>query len=279
LKDERESNSFFSNLYEENALLEIQNLKLALQTKEEEIRNQFKLKKEDVSKKFETQIQTLVEVQQQIKDLVKEVEDSNLAKEKDMKVLQQRNKEMEQKIKALSGIKLGHIVVSDFSPCIKMDSSLFKGISGIQIANAREMNVARWKIKEFSTLSSQPRVWSPEFRIFGFKWKLLYLPIGRKEDPGTCGLFLECLDIANSTGWHIQTNFVLRIRSPNNPSLSYQKDLEKFVFTSEERRRGYYDFIETSKLNDPNNSFVINDTTLFEVEIRQLEVEEEIIDY
>lgn len=56
-------------------------------------------------------------------------------------------------------------------------------------------------------------------------------------------------------------------------------DLEKFVFTSEERRRGYYDFIETSKLNDPNNSFVINDTILFEVEIRQLEVEEEIIDY
>lgn len=56
-------------------------------------------------------------------------------------------------------------------------------------------------------------------------------------------------------------------------------DLEKFVFTSEERRRGYYDFIETSKLNDPNNSFVINDTILFEVEIRQFEVEEEIIDY
>lgn len=171
MKDERESNSFFSNLYEENALLEIQNLKLALQTKEEEIRNQFKLKKEDVSKKFETQIQTLVEVQQQIKDLVKEVEDSNLAKEKDMKVLQQRNKEMEQKIKALSGIKLGHIVVSDFSPCIKMDPSLLKGISGIQIANAREMNVARWKIKGIFLCSFHTMLNILDFsRIFYFKF-------------------------------------------------------------------------------------------------------------
>lgn len=52
----------------------------------------------------------------------------------------------------------------------------------------------------------------------------MFQPIGKKEDiHPSCSYYLECVDITNSGGWHLQTEFILRIRNVQNTSIVYQK--------------------------------------------------------
>ncbi|KAG5576203.1 hypothetical protein H5410_056337 [Solanum commersonii] len=142
-----------------------------------------------------------------------------------------------------------------------------------------------WKISEFTKLKNI--VYSQEFTIGGYKWKLRLYPTGDANENGqNISIFLE---LVHANGFdsrkRVQTTFSISIKDQfgyvhrkltsmfscslifRTNSGSYDIGLQLRIFNW-----GWAEFMPLSELKDPKKNFIVGDCCIVEVDVSVLHV-------
>ncbi|KAK2418621.1 ubiquitin-specific protease [Trifolium repens] len=122
-----------------------------------------------------------------------------------------------------------------------------------------------WKIENFSRLKNLYVVGSEPFVIGGYPWKIFLYPRGNKTN---LPIYLEAVETANmSEGWSRDVKFKLLVFNQLDTNMTISKDYGDCEFNASYTSRGFYEFMEIDRFNDPNNGFIVEDACIVEAEI------------
>ncbi|XP_019461341.1 PREDICTED: ubiquitin carboxyl-terminal hydrolase 12-like isoform X2 [Lupinus angustifolius] len=120
-----------------------------------------------------------------------------------------------------------------------------------------------WTIENFSRLTR--KVYSDDFYVGGYKWRILIFPKGNNVDH-----LSMYLDVADSTtlpyGWTRYAQFSLSIVNQIQSKYSVRKETQH-QFTARESDWGFTSFMPIAELSDSSRGYVVNDTCIVEADV------------
>jgi len=134
-----------------------------------------------------------------------------------------------------------------------------------------------WEIEDWNEIANENFIYSPEFYVNGYKWKLLLVPNGDTSFTsfynGYVSIFLEKVNNENEYDYsvHIPVNRVFFVRNFNDYSCYHTETLPIEYYSGHENANifGHLGLIEKSQLKvkneSTNKSFVENNKCVFGV--------------
>ncbi|XP_019427988.1 PREDICTED: ubiquitin carboxyl-terminal hydrolase 13-like isoform X3 [Lupinus angustifolius] len=120
-----------------------------------------------------------------------------------------------------------------------------------------------WTIENFSRLTR--KVYSDDFCVGGYKWRILIFPKGNNVDH-----LSMYLDVADSTtlpyGWSRYAQFSLTVVNQIQSKYSVRKETQH-QFIARESDWGFTNFMPVADLSDSTRGYVVNDTCIVEADI------------
>ncbi|KAE9619222.1 putative ubiquitinyl hydrolase 1 [Lupinus albus] len=156
------------------------------------------------------------------------------------------------------------------------NSDVAEGPQPMEIAHAEDMGTVdaptvddspsgrfTWTIENFSRLTR--KVYSDDFYIGGYKWRILIFPKGNNVDH-----LSMYLDVADSTtlpyGWTRYAQFSLTVVNQIQSKYSVRKETQH-QFIARESDWGFTNFMPVAELSDSSRGYVVNDTCIVEADI------------
>ncbi|RDX69528.1 Ubiquitin carboxyl-terminal hydrolase 13, partial [Mucuna pruriens] len=120
-----------------------------------------------------------------------------------------------------------------------------------------------WTIENFSRLTK--KVYSDDFFVGGYKWRILIFPKGNNVDH-----LSVYLDVADSTmlphGWSKFAQFSLTVVNQFHNQYSIRKE-SQHQFNARESDWGFTNFMPLGELYDPARGYRMNDTCIVEADV------------
>ncbi|CAL5322103.1 unnamed protein product [Camellia sinensis] len=122
-----------------------------------------------------------------------------------------------------------------------------------------------WKIENFSSLCTN-KLYSSTFSIGSNKWRMLLFPKGNNTNH--LSMYLDVPDSAVLPyGWSRYAQFSLAVIDQIHNHNFVRKDhIKEHEFNSEGSDWGFTSFMPLSKLHDPSEGFLVNDTIIIEAD-------------
>ncbi|KAE8711065.1 Ubiquitin carboxyl-terminal hydrolase 12 [Hibiscus syriacus] len=121
-----------------------------------------------------------------------------------------------------------------------------------------------WKIDNFSGIHAR-KLYSDDFIVNGFKWRILIFPRGMNVDH-----LSVYLDVADSEslpyGWSRYAHFTLTVKNQFHDKYSVRKETNHH-FNAGQDDWGFPSFVPLGELHDPAKGYLVNDTLIVEAEI------------
>jgi len=122
-----------------------------------------------------------------------------------------------------------------------------------------------WKIENFSLLDDK-KVYSDNFLIGGYKWRLLIFPKGNG-----CEFLSLYLDVADSDmlpyNWSRSASFTLSVLNQYNPDMSHRKD-STHLFNGKESDWGFTQFMSLENIYAPEKGYLVDDALTIEAKVK-----------
>ncbi|XP_051130777.1 ubiquitin C-terminal hydrolase 12-like isoform X2 [Andrographis paniculata] len=121
-----------------------------------------------------------------------------------------------------------------------------------------------WNIENFSKLSTK-KLYSEEFVVGGYKWRVLIFPKGNNVDH--LSLYLDVADSATLPyGWSRYAQFSLSVINQIHNKFTIRKDTQH-QFNSRESDWGFTSFMPLCELYDPGRGYLVNDVVIVEADV------------
>jgi len=118
----------------------------------------------------------------------------------------------------------------------------------------------RWRIDNVSQI--RQKLYSPEFTVGGYKWRVLIFPHGNNVQY--VSMYLDVADAKNlGNDWCRYARFQLSILNQKDIAKSHGQDAEK-RFNPQESDWGFREFLPLLKFKSPEAGFLVNDTCFVE---------------
>ncbi|XP_050281136.1 ubiquitin C-terminal hydrolase 12-like isoform X7 [Quercus robur] len=121
-----------------------------------------------------------------------------------------------------------------------------------------------WIIDNFSRLNTK-MLYSDDFLVGGYKWRILVFPKGNNVDHLSI-----YLDVADSTilpyGWSRYNQFSLSVINQIHDKYSISKETQH-QFNARESDWGFTSFMPLGELYDPGRGYLVNDTCIVEADV------------
>ncbi|KAK7391559.1 hypothetical protein VNO78_19975 [Psophocarpus tetragonolobus] len=120
-----------------------------------------------------------------------------------------------------------------------------------------------WAIENFSRLAK--KVYSEDFYVGGYKWRILIFPKGNNVDH--LSMYLDVSDsMMLPSGWSRFAQFSLSIVNQFQNQYSIRKESQHH-FNARESDWGFTNFMPLAELNDSARGYVVNDTCIVEADV------------
>lgn len=130
--------------------------------------------------------------------------------------------------------------------------------------NDSNHGVYLWKIENWSTIR-EAQMYSPNFEMGGFRWRLLVFPRGNGAGHKDLAFYLDTTDSKlQPPGWHRTAHFMLSVVHPTDKTKNSDQ-IAKHMFVAEESDWG---FTEHMKLSTLNEQYLEKDTLTLTAEIQ-----------
>ncbi|KAK8468307.1 hypothetical protein PHAVU_006G008480 [Phaseolus vulgaris] len=121
-----------------------------------------------------------------------------------------------------------------------------------------------WRIENFSRLNTK-KLYSEQFVVGGYKWRVLIFPKGNNVDY--LSMYLDVADSASLPyGWSRYAQFSLAVVNQIHNKYSVRKDTQH-QFNARESDWGFTSFMPLGELYDPSRGYLVNDTLIVEAEV------------
>ncbi|XP_057422809.1 ubiquitin C-terminal hydrolase 13-like isoform X2 [Lotus japonicus] len=120
-----------------------------------------------------------------------------------------------------------------------------------------------WTIRNFSR--STKKLYSEDFYVGGYRWRILIFPKGNNVDQ--LSLYLDATDSATLPyGWSRYAQFSLTVVNQIRHNFSIRKETHH-QFNAREGDWGFTSFMPLAELYDPGRGYIVNDTCIVEADV------------
>ncbi|XP_050281135.1 ubiquitin C-terminal hydrolase 12-like isoform X6 [Quercus robur] len=121
-----------------------------------------------------------------------------------------------------------------------------------------------WIIDNFSRLNTK-MLYSDDFLVGGYKWRILVFPKGNNVDH--LSMYLDVADSTNLPyGWSRYAQFSLSVINQIHNKYSIRKETQH-QFNARESDWGFTSFMPLGELYDPGRGYLVNDTCIVEADV------------
>lgn len=134
------------------------------------------------------------------------------------------------------------------------------------LLNNTKLYKHEWKITEFSKLKNE--VYSKEFTVQGYKWKLVLYPTGDYGQNGqSISVFLESVDAKGfDRQKRVGAKFIISVKNQISDKHHKRSSTAQW-YSATSYSWGWPSFMTYGDFNDPKNGFLIEDSCIVEAEV------------